>query len=92
MKRSCTNRTLESSTYGGEGERVPLKEGHRGDVDEDVLSSLGEESLPPHLYLDGLGGMLHNLDHYHVAEASDEAYHPLNGVDDEATQDEGPGL
>ncbi len=71
---------------------MPLKVRHRGNVDENILSSLGKEPFAPHLNLDGLGGVLHHLDHHHLAETTSKSHHPFDAVDDQASQDEGPGL
>ena len=65
---------------------MPLEEGHRGYVDEDILSSLGKEALLSHLDLNGVGGMLNNLDDDNVVEASDEPHGTLNHVDDQTTE------
>ena len=61
---------------------MPLKEGHGGNVDEDVLSRLCKESLLPHLNLDGVGRMLDHLDDHNIVEAADEPHKTLNDVDD----------
>ena len=71
---------------------MPLKVGNGGNVDEDVLTSLGIEAFPPHLNLDGLGRMFDHLDHHHLVEAADEAHYLLYGVDDQSSQDECPRL
>lgn len=71
---------------------MPLKVGHGGHVDEDILASFGKESFSPHLYLIGLGWMFHNFDDHHLKERTHETEHPLNAVDDETCQDEGPCL
>ena len=71
---------------------MPLKVGHGGDVDKDILASLGKEALLPHLNLDGVGGMLDNLDDHNVVEAADETHKALNDVDDKTTKHVLPGL
>ena len=71
---------------------MPLEVGHRGDIDEDVLASLGKEALLPHLNLDGVGGMFDNLDDHNIVEAADETHKALNDVDDKTTKHVLPGL
>lgn len=71
---------------------MPLKEGNRRYVDEDVLASLGVESLAPHLNLDGFGGVLHHFGDDHGAEAADEADDAFNNVNDQSSQHVLPGL
>ena len=71
---------------------MPLEIGHRGYVDEDILASLGKEALLPHLDLNGVGGMLNNLDDHNVIEAADETHEALDDVDDKATKHVLPGL
>ncbi len=61
---------------------MPLKEGDRGDVDEDILASFGVEAFAPHLNLNGLRGMLHDLGDYNSAEATNEADKAFDYVDD----------
>lgn len=65
---------------------MPLEEGDRGNVDKDVLPSLGKEALLPHLDLDGVGGMLDHLDNDNVVEAADEPHASLDHVDDKTTE------
>lgn len=71
---------------------MPLKIGHGGYVDEDILASLGKETFLPHLDLNGVGGMLDNLDDHNVVEAADETHKALDDVDDQATKHVLPGL
>ena len=71
---------------------MPLKVGHGGDIDEDVLASLGKEALLPHLNLDGVGRMLNDLDDHNVVEAADETHKALDDVDDKTAKHVLPGL
>ena len=71
---------------------MPLKIGHGRYIDEDILTSLSKEPLLPHLNLNGVGGMLNNLDDHNVVEAADETNKALDDVDDKATKHVHPGL
>lgn len=71
---------------------MPLEKGNRGHVDEDILSGLSKETFPPHLNLNCLGGMLNHLDNHHPVETAQETDDPLDGVNDQTSQDEGPRL
>ncbi len=61
---------------------MPLKEGDRRHIEEDVLSGLGMEPFAPHLNLNGLGGMLHHLCDDYGTETADEADDAFDDVDD----------
>ena len=62
---------------------MPLKESHGRHIDKHILAGLRKEALSPHLYLDGLGRVLDNLDDDHVAKTPRKSHDPLNDVDDE---------
>ena len=52
---------VNPQTYRGQCKWMPLKVGHRGDIDEHVLASLSMETFLPHLEFNGLGRMLNYL-------------------------------
>ena len=74
------------STHRGKSEGVPFEEGHRGDIDKHVLPSVSKETFAPHLNLDGLGRVLHDLDDDHLTQTAHTTHDSLDGVDDESTQ------
>ena len=80
------------STHRGKSEGVPFEEGHRGDIDKHVLPSVSKETFAPHLNLDGLGRVLHDLDNDHFTQTTHKTHDSLDGVDDESTQQVDPRL
>ncbi len=88
----CSLNSNSLETHRSKSKGMPLEVSNRRDIDEDVLASLGVESFPPHLNLDGLRWMLHHLHNNHLVEAADETHNFLYGVDDEASHDKQPGL
>ncbi len=65
---------------------MPLEEGHRGDIDKDILTSLGKETFPSHLDLKCLGRVLHHFHNNHITQTTNETYDALYNVNNQSTQ------
>ncbi len=82
----CSHNATINGTHRGEGKGMPLEEGHRRNVDKDILTSLGKETFPPHLNLKRFGRVLHHLHNNHITQTTNESNYALYYVYDQSTQ------